>query len=278
MTVATIAAIQMLSGSKLDENLARAEMLMAQAVAQGAQLVVLPEVFAMFASAQQYAVGVAEATGKAPIRQFLAQQARKHKVWIVAGSIPIADAGSSSKVYAASLLFNDRGEECARYNKLHLFDVDVADKQGSYKESNTFVPGNDVVVFATPFGRLGMAICYDLRFPEFFRAMFAEGVDVISVPAAFTRKTGEAHWLPLLRARAIENQCYIIGANQGGDHDNGRETSGGSAIIDGWGQILAQADKGEACVVANMDLASLQQLRLAMPIQQHQRFTVQAKN
>ncbi|WP_019529736.1 carbon-nitrogen hydrolase family protein [Dasania marina] len=278
MTVATIAAIQMLSGSKLDENLARAEILMAQAVAQGAQLLVLPEVFAMFASAQQYTVGVAEATGKAPIRQFLAQQARKHKVWIVAGSIPIADAGSSSKVYAASLLFNDRGEECARYNKLHLFDVDVADKHGSYRESDTFVPGNDVVVFATPFGRLGMAICYDLRFPEFFRAMFAEGVDMISVPAAFTRKTGEAHWLPLLRARAIENQCYIIGANQGGDHDNGRETSGGSAIIDGWGKILAQADKGEACVVANMDLASLQQLRLAMPIQQHQRFTVQAKN
>ena len=278
MTTSAIAAIQMVSGSDLNINLTRAAVLIAQAAEQGAQLLVLPEVFAMFASSQQYALGVEEAFGKAPIRQFLAEQARKHKVWIVGGSIPIADQQHPSKVYAASLLFNDQGQECGHYNKLHLFDVDVADKTGSYRESDTFIAGNDVVVVDTPFGRLGMAICYDLRFPEFFRAMFAQGLDIISLPAAFTRKTGEAHWLPLVRARAIENQCYIIAANQGGEHANNRETSGGSIIVDGWGQVLAQADKGEACVVATMDLASLAQQRLAMPIQQHQRFTVVKKD
>lgn len=271
MTCSRVASLQMVSGSDVASNLQRAAILMAEAAGQGAQLIVLPETFAVFSTGQQVALGRKESDSKGVIRRFLSEQACLHKVWIVGGTIPIAPEPDSNRAYAASLLINDKGEELARYNKIHLFDVDVADQHGSYRESDTFMPGNDVVVIDTPFGRLGMAVCYDIRFPEFFREMFKRDVDVITVPAAFTKKTGEAHWLALLKARAIENQCYIIGANQGGDH-GGRETSGGSVIIDGWGSVLAEVDKGEACLVADMDVAALDKLRKAMPIKQHQRF------
>ena len=274
MSKTKVAAVQMVSGRDLQQNLTDAKRLIEQAAQQGAGLIVLPEVFAMFATSAQLPLGLEEAFGQRPIRQFLSHTARQLGVWLVAGSIPLAAEKDASKVLAASLLINDQGEEVAQYNKIHLFDVDVDDKKGSYRESDTFQAGDDLVVVDTPFGRLGMAVCYDLRFPELFRLMLAQGAEIVSLPAAFTKKTGEAHWLPLIRARAIENQCYVIGANQGGDHGNNRETSGGSVIVDAWGQVLAQADKGEQVVCAELDLQQIQRLKVAMPIQQHQRFRV----
>lgn len=272
-----VAALQMVSGKQLDDNLASAQRLIAQAARENAKLVVLPENFAMFSTASQQHLGQQEAFGERIVRQFVSTQARKHGIWIVAGTIPLAPSASSERVWAASFVVNDQGEECGRFDKIHLFDVDVADQQGSYRESDTFIPGDHPLVVSTPFGRLGVAVCYDIRFPELFRAMFDSGVDIIAVPAAFTLVTGKAHWLALLRARAIENQCFIIGANQGGVHSASRTTSGESVIIDAWGTIMQQAQSGEACVVAEIDVGSLQRQRQAMPIKQHMRFTITPK-
>lgn len=277
MNIHRIAAIQMVSGTSLADNLDQAEKLLAAAAQQGAELAVLPETFAVFAASQQQALGQEEAFGEAVISQFLSEQAKKHQLWIVGGTIPIAQSPGESKSYAACLVFNAEGELCARYNKMHLFDVEVGDEQGSYRESDTFVAGNELVVVDTPVGRLGLSVCYDLRFPELYRALFAKGVDLIAVPSAFTLKTGKAHWLPLLQARAIENQCYIIGANQGGRHSEKRETSGDSVIINGWGEVLAHRDKGPGCIVADMDVDGLNAIRRSMPIKQHQRFGIVQK-
>jgi len=274
MSLPRIAALQMVSNNSLDHNLERAAILIRDAALQGASLVVLPETFALFSAGKQLALGVDESFGSAPVQQFLQQQAIANKVWIVAGTLPLANAIDSQRVRSACLVFDDCGELRARYDKIHLFDVDVADKQGSYRESDTFEPGSEVVVLDSPVGRLGLAVCYDLRFPELFRLMFEQGVDVIVVPSAFTLATGEAHWLALLRARAIENQCYVVGVNQGGRHSASRVTSGGSAIIDGWGRVLAEAGRGEACLVSAVDLPALAQLRLDMPIAAHRRFGV----
>ncbi|MBL4828063.1 MAG: carbon-nitrogen hydrolase family protein [Spongiibacteraceae bacterium] len=274
MTITRVAALQMVSGNCLQENLIVAERLIGEAAKEGAKLLVLPETFAQFGTRLQKPLGHEEAFGDSVVRPFVTQQAKRHGVWIVAGSIPLSPMLNSERVLAACYVVDDQGNECARFDKLHLFDVDVGDQQGSYRESDTFIAGEQVVVVPTPFGRLGLAICYDIRFPELFRAMFELGVDIVAVPAAFTLLTGRAHWLALLRARAIENQCYIIGANQGGQHSPSRTTSGESVIIDGWGTVLAQADSGESCVIADVDLKKLQRQRLAMPIKQHQRFSV----
>ena len=274
MSLPRIAALQMVSNNSLDHNLERAAILIRDAALQGASLVVLPETFALFSAAKQLALGVDESFGAARVQEFLRQQAIANKLWIVAGTLPLASAIDSQRVRSACLVFDDCGELRARYDKIHLFDVDVADKQGSYRESDTFEPGSEVVVLDSPVGRLGLAVCYDLRFPELFRLMFEQGVDVIVVPSAFTLATGEAHWLALLRARAIENQCYVVGVNQGGRHSASRVTSGGSAIIDGWGRVLAEAGRGEACLVSTVDLPALAQLRLDMPIAAHRRFGV----
>lgn len=272
-----VAALQMVSGGSLLDNLKQAETLLTQAAAEGAELAVLPETFALFAASQQQALGEQEAFGEAVITQFLSDQAKKHQLWIVGGTIPIADKRGESKSYAACLVFNAQGELCARYNKMHLFDVDVGDEQGSYRESDTFVAGSEVVVVDTPVGRLGLSVCYDLRFPELYRALFAQGVDLIAVPSAFTLKTGKAHWLPLLQARAIENQCYVIGANQGGKHSEKRTTSGDSVIINAWGEVLVHREKGPGCIVADLDLDELDVIRRSMPVQQHQRFAIVQK-
>lgn len=268
-----VAALQMVSGDDLAANLEAAERLIGRAAAEGAELAVLPESFAMFNTRAQKALGEREAGLEAEVRPFVRQQAKLHRLWIVGGTIPIIGA-EGERVYAASYVVNTDGEEVARYDKMHLFDVDVGDKQGSYRESDTFVSGNNVVVVDSPVGRLGVAVCYDIRFPELFRAMLAQDVDVVAIPSAFTLLTGEAHWLPLLKARAIESQCYIVGANQGGAHSKSRCTSGGSVIVDGWGMVLAEAGRGEACVVADIDLAKLEKIRSDMPLKQHLRFDV----
>lgn len=271
MSLPRVAALQMVSTHSLEHNLARAADLIGQAAQQGAALVVLPETFALFSASKQLALGIEESFGEARIQNFLKQQAIQHGLWIVAGTIPMASSETSQRVRAACLVVDECGELRARYDKIHLFDVDVADKQGSYRESNTFEPGDELVVLDSPVGRLGLAVCYDLRFPELFRAMFDQGVDVIALPSAFTLATGEAHWLPLLRARAIESQCYMIGVNQGGQHSSSRVTSGGSAIIDGWGTVIEEAARGERCLLAEVDLLRLAELRKAMPVAQHRR-------
>ena len=276
MTLSRIAALQMVSSNNIDENLAVAARLIAVAAKRGAQLVVLPETFSLFSARGQRDLGLQEVGEQAIVRPFIREQAKRWGIWIVAGTIPTA-VPDNNRVLSSCFVVNDNGEECARYNKMHLFDVDVNDGQGSYRESDTFLAGEDVVVVETPVGRLGLAVCYDIRFPEFFRAMFSLGVDLIAVPSAFTLLTGEAHWLPLLRARAIENQCYIVGANQGGVHSKSRSTSGGSVIIDGWGNVLAEAAQGECCIDAEMDLSALKKQRRAMPVDQHQRFVIVKK-
>lgn len=263
----------MVSGNNVGENLASAGRLIYQAAAAGAELVVLPETFSLFSAAQQSALAAQEAGDRAVVRPFLKQQAKEHGLWIVGGTLPMP-VPHSEKVYASSFVVNPEGTEVARYDKLHLFDVDVGDSHGSYRESDTIAPGDGVVVVDTPLGILGIAVCYDIRFPELFRVMLQQSVDVVAIPAAFTLMTGEAHWLTLLKARAIETQCFIIGANQGGIHSSSRSTSGGSVIIDAWGRVLAEAGRGEACLVAEIDRSELDKIRADMPIRQHLRFDV----
>lgn len=274
-----VAALQMVSGADIEVNLANAADLIAQAAVAGAQLLVLPEAFALFISNEQQQLGAREAGAQPRVRQFLAEQAARHKIWLVGGTIPILDEGlvldeNLVRPRAACLLFDDSGNEVARYDKMHLFDVDVGDRQGSYRESNTYAHGDRVVTVDTPFGRIGLSICYDLRFAELFQLLRDDGAEIIVVPSAFTRKTGLAHWLPLLRARAIETQCYVIGANQGGEHSATRHTSGGSAIIDSWGEVLAEAGFGEGIVTATIDREKIKRERAAMPVAQHRRFKI----
>ena len=266
-----IAAIQMISGADVQANLDAAARLIADAAEQGAQLVLLPECFAAFGNRSLQAIAAAEYDGNGPIRPFLAEQARSHGVWLVAGSIPLpAEAGG--KPMACCLVVDDQGREVARYDKLHLFDVEVADNQRSYRESRDYGYGDSVVCIDTPVGRLGLSICYDVRFAELYQALRNAGAELIVVPSAFTAVTGAAHWDVLLRARAIETQCYVLAANQGGVHANGRETFGHSCLIDPWGEVTACLPRGEGVICGEIDLQHLQSIRGRMPVAGHRRF------
>jgi len=273
--VVSVAAIQMVSGNEVEQNLRNAESLVTKAVNEGAKLVVLPENFALFSAAKQRDVGLQEVTSTGPIRQFIADLARRCQVWIVAGSIPVAvrptGEAMESRIRAACFVYDSNGREVARYDKVHLFDVDVADRFGSYRESDTIEPGDTLHTVETPFGCLGLSICYDLRFPELFRQLLQRGAEIIAVPSAFTAVTGAAHWEVLLRARAVENLCYVIGANQGGKHTKTRETFGHSMVVDPWGRVLASREKGAGAVVASLDMTYLQETRQRMPVIQHRR-------
>lgn len=265
-----VVAIQMASGPNIEANLLEAERLIRQAVEAGGKLVVLPENFALMGMTEVDKVSAREAPGKGPIQEFLANQARRSRVWIVGGTVPLV-CPDPGKVYAACLLFNDRGEEVARYDKIHLFDVTVGDNGESYNESETILPGNQTIVVDTPFGRLGLAVCYDLRFPELFRAMLEEGMEMVAVPAAFTALTGKAHWEILVRARAIENLAFVIAAAQGGYHRNGRETYGHSMIVDPWGSVLAELSTGSGIAVGDLDRSLLESTRRNFPSIDHRR-------
>jgi nitrilase len=269
-----IAVLQMVSGVDLEQNLRRAAVLIGRAAAAGARLAVLPEAFALFLSRAQRDLGAREAGAAARVRPFLAEQASRHRLWLVGGTIPLLEA-DDPRPHAAALVFDDSGREVARYDKAHLFDVEVGDRQGCYRESDTFCPGPArAVTVATPVGMLGLGVCYDLRFAELFIELRRQGAELIALPSAFTRRTGLAHWLPLLRARAIETQCYLLGANQGGEHSRTRLTSGGSAIVDGWGTVLGEAGFGEAVVIADIDQVALAEQRAAMPVMAHRRFNI----
>lgn len=265
-----IAAIQMCSSESIDDNLDTAGLFIKQAAEKGAKLIVLPEMFALISKNNELTNAAKEQFGAGKIQDFLAAQAKQHSVWLVGGTILIA-AEHSHKARAASLVFNDQGHLVARYDKMHLFDVSVTDAE-VYKESDSIEPGKEVVVVDTPMGKLGLGVCYDVRFPELFRILFNQGAEIIILPSAFTVKTGQAHWQLLTRSRAVENFCYLIGACQGGTHASGRKTYGHSLIVSPWGDLLAQLPNTQPGIIyATLDLPTLHQLRQAIPIAQHQK-------
>lgn len=275
-----VAVVQMISGADLDTNLQAASRLIAEASRQGANLVLLPEVFAVLEGGPMRQYG--EVEGDGPIQAFLAEQALKNQITLVGGTIPLISRPGVApgapgylvdreRVRPACLVFDAAGKQCARYDKIHLFDVTVADQQASYSESRSYEPGNELVVTTTAGGALGLSVCYDLRFPELYRGLVDRGAEIITVPAAFTRVTGEAHWETLLRARAIETQSFILAAAQGGRHNERRETWGHSMIIDPWGNVLASLDMGEGVAVSQINLEQLREVRERMPISQQRK-------
>ena len=269
----SLAVIQMVSQSDVLANLGQARRLLEQAGEGGAQLAVLPENFAAMGRRDIANIGRAEALGQGPILPWLKQTARDLNLWIVAGTLPLPPANQpDAKVNACSLLISADGEQVARYDKLHLFDVDVSDSRGRYRESDDYSPGECVVVTETPVGKLGLTVCYDLRFPELYSELRAAGAELITAPSAFTAVTGQAHWEVLIRARAIETQCYILAAAQGGVHPGPRETWGHAAIIDPWGRVLAQQAQGEGVLLAERDSAEQASIRARMPVVNHRRF------
>lgn len=266
-----IASVQMTSSHDVKENLANAKKWIEAAADQGASLVVLPEMFAMMGLAQDEKVRLRETVGQGLIQDFLSEMAIKQNLWLIGGTIPLATEHDPHRVRAACLVYNNEGQNVARYDKVHLFDVHLRESQEAYSESSTIEPGDRVVVVSTPFGRLGLAVCYDLRFPELFRRMQAQGVEVIAVPTAFTYTTGCAHWEVLVRARAIENLAYVITSCQTGTHTNGRRTYGHSMIVNPWGVVQAVLPEEEGIVISEIQLDYLHQLRQDFPVLQHQK-------
>ena len=267
-----VAAVQMASGPNISANLMEAARLIDMAAKDhGAKLVVLPENFALVGLSEHDKVKIREAEGSGPIQDFLANQAARHGVWLVGGTIPLK-AYDPQKVRAACMLWDERGRRVAHYDKMHLFDVHISQTGENYAESQTIERGNQPVVVDTPLGKLGLAVCYDLRFPELFRAMLEQGMEVMAVPAAFTAVTGMAHWEILVRARAVENLTYVIAAAQGGYHANGRETYGDSMIVDPWGVVLDRLPRGSGVVSADIEPARLKSIRRNFPAIQHHRF------
>ena len=266
MSVFRVAAVQMVSSPEVATNLADAARLIADAAAQGAKLVALPEYFALISADETEKVRLREEEGSGPLQDFLAATAARHGIWIVGGTVPLM-AKSDAKVRNTSLVVDDTGRRVARYDKIHLFGFRKG--RENYEEARTIEAGDAVVAFDAPFGRVGVAICYDLRFPELFRAV--GDVSLMILPAAFTETTGRAHWEILLRARAIENQCYVLASAQGGEHPTGRRTWGDSMLIDPWGEIVARLPRGPGVVVGDIDPERIASVRESLPALQHRR-------
>jgi nitrilase len=262
-----LAALQMISGPAVGPNLETAARLIGEAAAAGAKIVALPEYFPLIGASDAERLAAREADGDGPIQAFLAASARRHGLWLVGGSLPLV-ARDPYKLRNSCLVFDPQGERIARYDKMHLFGFDNGEER--YDEAATIEAGSEVVTCRLAGLRAGLAICYDLRFPELFRRMTQpDPLDLIVLPAAFTETTGRAHWEILLRARAIENQCYVVAAAQGGRHPGGRMTHGNSMIIDPWGEILARCDKGEGVVTAELEAQRLREARTRLPALQH---------
>ena len=262
--VTRMAAVQLASGPNVKGNLSEASRLIEMAAAGGSKLVALPEYFAIMGLRDGDKVKAREKPGDGPIQEFLAGEARRHGIWLVGGSVPL-ESSSPDKVRNSCLVYDDKGGLAARYDKIHLFGFEMGKER--YEEERTIEPGRDVVTVDAPFGRLGLSICYDLRFPELYRAM--KPVDVILVPSAFTETTGKAHWETLIRARAIENLAYVLAPAQGGYHLSGRETHGDSMIVDPWGVVLDRLPRGSGVVAANVNLQHLRNLRQSLPALTH---------
>src|SRR5579862_741390 len=263
-----VAAVQLSSGNDRDANLATAERLLQLAAERGARVALLPENFSLMAMRDAERRAHAEVDGAGPVQEFLARTAARLGLWVIAGSVPIRQAAGERNAQAC-LVYDASGARVARYDKIHLFDVELPDRAESYRESATMAPGDQVVAVDTPAGRLGLSICYDLRFPELYRRLEAAGAKWLIVPAAFTAATGAAHWEALLRARAIENLCYVVASAQYGTHANGRQTWGHSLIVDYWGRIVAQLAEGEGVVTAQIDLDAQAAARRKFPALAH---------
>jgi len=263
-------ALQMVSGCRWQDNIQTVERLLQQLPAAARRLVVLPENFALYASdPAAYAEFARHDVGY--VRERLGRFAREYGCWLVAGALPLLQPGAVKPVSTA-LVFNHFGQEVGRYHKLHLFDVEVDDRQGQYRESSHFLPGKHLTMVDSPFGQIGVGICYDLRFPLMFDKLRELGAELLVLPAAFTEHTGRAHWDVLVRARAIETQCYLIAANQGGRHENGRDTFGHSMIVSPWGEPLARHEQGEGWACAPFDRDLIKAVRSKMPVAEHSRF------
>ena len=265
-----IAAIQMASGSQVIGNVMEASRLAKIAVERGADMVVLPENFAFMGKSDMDRVAIAEEEGQGVIQDSLSQLAISLGIWIISGTIPLK-TDNPLKSTASSIMYNNKGEQVARYDKIHMFDVILESGREVYNESATTVPGNQVVVVPTPFGRIGMSVCYDLRFPKLYRALVEQGAEIFVVPSAFTDVTGKAHWEPLLRARAIENLSYVIAPAQGGYHVNGRTTHGNSMVIDYWGSICDVANRGSNVTIIDIDLYAQYKVRKNFPVLDHRK-------
>lgn len=263
-----VAAVQMTSGPDVSANLNTASRLLAQAAQQSARVVVLPENFSFMGVRDADKRAIAEREGSGPVQDFLSARARELGVWIVGGTTPISDV-PGERVSAACLVYDDTGTRVARYDKIHLFDVDIPEREEKYRESANIAPGSRPVLVPTPAGLLGLTVCYDMRFPELYRTMSAAGAQWFAVPAAFTVPTGRAHWESLLRARAIENLSFVVAAAQWGRHASGRETYGDSVIIDHWGAVLSRLASGEGVIVAKLDLRAQQSARRDFPALSH---------
>lgn len=268
-----VGLIQMTSGPDVEQNLTYIARQAEALACQGAEWVVTPENAVVLGNREDYHRH-AEAFGQGWIQAELSRIARDNQLWLLVGSMPIA---RTEGVTTTSILFNPQGEAIAHYDKLHMFDVDVADGHQRYRESETFTPGNEMVVAPTPFGQLGLSICYDVRFPNLYAELRRLGAQILLVPAAFTAVTGRAHWEVLLRARAIETQCWVVAVGQGGHHPCGRETWGHSMVINPWGEVVASLGQSPANLVADIELEQLEPVRRTMPVIEHTRFDNQFK-
>ncbi|AXF19700.1 acyltransferase [Burkholderia pyrrocinia] len=263
-----VAALQMVSAPDVARNLAEARRLIAEAAGEGAQLVLLPEYFCFMGHRDTDKLALAEPYQDGPIQRFLADAARRHGIWVIGGTLPLK-APEPDRVLNTTLVFDPSGNEAARYDKIHLFNFEKGDE--SFDEARTIRAGDTVVAFDAPFGRVGLSVCYDLRFPELYRRM--GDCAMIVVPSAFTYTTGRAHWETLLRARAVENQCYVLAAAQGGKHENGRRTWGHSMLIDPWGEIVAVRDVGASVVLGAIDPQRIADVRQSLPAWRHRVLT-----
>jgi len=259
-----VAAVQTVSGGDVTANLAQVEPLVGAAAAEGARLVVLPEYFGIFGARATDKLAVREVDGEGPQQAFLSALAKAHGIWLVGGTVPVA-AGDPERVRSACYVFGPDGRRVARYDKIHLFAFARGDER--YDEGRTIEPGSEIVTIDLPCGRVGLSVCYDLRFPELYRRMGE--LALIVVPSAFTATTGAAHWHLLLRARAVENQCYVLAAAQGGTHPGGRRTYGHSVLVDPWGTVVAERDEGPGIIVGDIDPARLAEVRAELPALSH---------
>ena len=267
---AKLAAVQITTGPDIEKNLAAIAEQIQIAAQQGANIVALPEVFACYDSQQYLVLGEHEMTAQGRLRSQMSAWAKTNGVYLIGGTIPVLEP-EENKVYPRCYFYSDQGEELGFYDKIHLFDVDIDDAQGRYRESDMFLSGDEIKVFPTPYGNVGLTVCYDLRFPYLYDRLRKAGADIISVVAAFTATTGKAHWQALLQARAIEQQCYVLASNQWGQHDEKRQTFGHSMVISPWGEVLDQLPTGQGIASAEIDLAEVQRIRSIMPIANHQR-------
>ena len=263
-----IAALQMVSTPSVERNLDAARKLLERAALEGAELAILPEYFCIMGRSERDKLGVAEALGAGPIQAMLAEAAREYRLWLVGGTLPLR-SGEEGRAMNANLVFSPAGERVARYDKIHLFRYDNGLEQ--YDEGRTLRAGSEPVAFDAGGVRVGLSVCYDLRFPELYRALMRPPCDLLCVPSAFTHPTGLAHWEVLLRARAIENQCYVAAAAQGGLHENGRRTFGHSLIVDPWGEVVAMLPEGEGIVAGEVRPGRLAEVRTQLPALAHRR-------